>query len=82
MQKLIRSGWVRWVFFLGLCALSPLLCKLTVFDPYTRFRAQEEQARPLFMALNDAVLATIPPPGWAIQIERRGANSGSYHGCQ
>ena len=80
MQKLIRSSWVRWVFFLGLCALSPLICKLTVFDPYTRFLTQERQVRPLFVALNNAVLATIPPPDGVVEVKREEPRSTTYHG--
>jgi len=67
MQKLLRSTWVRWVLFLGLCTLSLGLCKLTLFDSYDRFIDQEKQVKPLFVALNDAVFASIPPPGVAVE---------------
>jgi len=80
MQKLLRSAWVRWALFLGLCALSLGLCKLAVFDSYDRFREQEKLVEPLFMALDDAVFASIPPPGGAVEVERHASGVGTHHG--
>ena len=82
MQKLLRSTWFRWVLFLGLCALSLGLCKLTLFDSYDRFIEQEKQVRPLFVALNDTVFASIPPPEGVVEVERGavGGWGGTGHG--